>query len=400
MSARRVLVTDAGRGSAIAVIRSLGRAGWEVTAADSTAASAGFRSRFAAHTLVYPDPLQDPEGVVELLLAEATNRGIDLIIPVSDELLLPLSAARERFAGVSALAMPDAAALDQVSDKAATVALAQRLGVPVPRTKLVATTAEALAAAPALGWPLVVKPARSRVVRPGGVDRFQVTYAESPEVLARVMAGLEGRVPVLLQEYRAGEGHGVELLLDDGEVLLAFQHRRLHEVPITGGASALRESVPLDPAMLDQATRLMRELKWTGLAMVEFLVGDGRATLMEINGRIWGSLPLAVKSGADFPLGLARLHTGGPPPGGPPPRVGVRSRNLRLELIWIGSVLRRARRYPFLASPPRSAGVTAALRLVNPRDGFDVLSREDPSPGLAEVAQVAGALFGKARHAA
>jgi predicted ATP-grasp superfamily ATP-dependent carboligase len=400
VSAKRVLVTDAGRGSAISVIRSLGRAGWEVVAADSTPRSPGFRSRYAGATVVYPDPLEDPQRVVEVLHAEAVARAIDLIIPVSDEVLLPLSAQRDRFLGVCALAIPDATALDQVSDKAATVDLARRLGVPLPRTVLVRTADEAADAAADLGWPLVVKPARSRVVRPDGVDRFQVTYAESPAVLCRVMAGLEGRVDVLLQEYRAGEGHGIELLLDDGEALLAFQHRRLHEVPITGGASALRESVPVDPVMLRHATALMRELRWTGLAMVEFLVGAGGATLMEINGRIWGSLPLAVKSGADFPLGLAQLHTGERPAPAPAPRVGVRSRNLRLELIWIGSVLRRERRYPFLSAPRRRAGLSAALRLVNPRDGFDVLSREDPSPGLAEAAQVAGALLGKARHAA
>ena len=56
---------------------------------------------------------------------------------------------------------------------------------------------------------------------------------------------------MLLQRYHAGEGHGVELLCDRGEPLAAFQHRRLHEVPITGGASALRESVPVDPTLLD-----------------------------------------------------------------------------------------------------------------------------------------------------
>jgi predicted ATP-grasp superfamily ATP-dependent carboligase len=272
--------------------------------------------------------------------------------------------------------------------------------VPIPRTALVRTADEAANAAPDLGWPVVVKPARSRVVRADGVDRFEVTYADSPAALRRIMEQLEGRVDVLLQEYRVGAGHGIELLLADGEPLLAFQHRRLHEVPITGGASALRESVPIDPAMLAHATALMRELRWTGLAMVEFLVGDGAATLMEINGRIWGSLPLAVKSGADFPLGLAQLFTGQRPAAGPTPRVGVRSRHLRLELIWIASVLRGKRRYPFLSAPRRRAALAAALRLLNPRDGFDVLSREDPSPGLAEAAQVAGALLGKARHAA
>jgi predicted ATP-grasp superfamily ATP-dependent carboligase len=395
----RVLVTDAGRGSAISVIRSLGRAGMEVIAADTNARSAGFRSRFVTRTLVYPVPSEAPDRVVELLLAEARAGRVDLIIPVSDDVLLPLSAARDRFQGLCALAIPDSDALEQVADKAATVALARRLGVPIPRTAVVRTAEEAAAAAPELGWPLVVKPSRSRLISEDGIERFEVSYAESPEVLRERMETIGGRGEVLLQEYRVGEGHGVELLLQDGEPLLAFQHRRLHEVPITGGASALRESVPVDPVLLDHATRLMRELKWTGLAMVEFRVGAEGPVLMEINGRIWGSLPLAVKSGADFPLGLAQLTLGQDATPAGLPRAGVRSRNLGLELVWIASVLRKQRRYPFLASPPRRAGLRAAFRLANPRDGFDVLCRDDPSPGFAEAMQVTGRLLGKATHA-
>ena len=42
-----ILVTDTGRGSAISIIRSLGRKGWRVIAADSDPRSLGFQSRYA-----------------------------------------------------------------------------------------------------------------------------------------------------------------------------------------------------------------------------------------------------------------------------------------------------------------------------------------------------------------
>ena len=41
------------------------------------------------------------------------------------------------------------------------------------------------------------------------------------------------------------------------------QHRRLREIPIHGGASALRESVPLDPLLYDYAVKLLEALDWT-----------------------------------------------------------------------------------------------------------------------------------------
>src|SRR3954449_2422268 len=179
---------------------------------------------------------------------------------------------------------------------------------------------------------------------------------------AREIGRLAGRCPALLQEYYAGEGHGVELLTDRGRPIAAFQHRRLHEVPFTGGASALREGVALDPELYGHAVRLLAELRWTGLAMVEFRVGPDGPLLMEINGRIWGSLPLAVKSGVDFPLRLVELHLGRrlDPVAGAKGAEGVRSRNLGLELVWIASVLRRERRYPFLPAPRRRDAVAAA----------------------------------------
>ncbi|HEX2105794.1 MAG TPA: ATP-grasp domain-containing protein [Solirubrobacteraceae bacterium] len=399
--APRVLVTDAARGSAIAFIRSLGRRGVEVVAADHVPRSAGFRSRYATDRVLYPDPARAPDAAIDVLLVEAMRRRIDLIVPVSDEVLLPLSAARARFDGVCALAVPDPGALQTVTDKSATLALGRQLGVPTPRTALARTVEEALAAAPALGWPVVVKPLASRVYRDGAVEAFEVAYAEGPQALAEEVGRLRGRCTALLQEYRAGEGHGVELLADRGRPLAAFQHRRLHEVPITGGASALREGVPLDAELYRHATRLLAALEWTGLAMVEFRVGPDGPVLMEVNGRIWGSLPLAVKSGVDFPVGLVELHLGRRLDGAarPGPVVGVRSRNIGLELVWIASVLRRQRRYPFLPAPRRRAAVAAALRLPLPRDGFDLLCRDDPWPAVAELGAVSGRLVRKAAHA-
>jgi predicted ATP-grasp superfamily ATP-dependent carboligase len=352
----------------------------------------------------YPNPANDPEGVVATLEREARRRAVDLIIPVTDDVLLPLAAARERFAGVTALAIPDPAALRFVVEKDATIDLARRLGVPVPASVSVRSVDEALRAASGLGWPIVVKPVSSRRYDGSGVRALAVSYADGPEALARQVAALPSGCPALLQRYHAGEGHGVELLTDRGRPLAVFQHRRLHEVPITGGASAMCESVPVDPLLRDYATRLLAAIEWTGLAMVEFRVGRDGPVLMEVNGRIWGSLPLAVKCGVDFPAALAGLYLAPSLNGAavhdvPTGRIGIRSRNLGLELIWIASVMRARRRYPFVDAPPRRAGVLAALRLLSPRDGFDVLCREDPLPGVVDAGQAIRRVARKAARA-
>lgn len=387
----RVLVTDAGRGSGIATIRSLGRNGIEVVAADTSSRSPAFVSRYVQQKVVYPSPDTEPDAAIEALVSATRDHQVDLVVPVGETLVTLLTSARDRFPASTVLALAEAEALDLARDKRATVELAERLGIPTPRTVVVESVAEAGRAARELGWPVVLKPHVSRTIRDSGyMERFGVGYAADSEELAMRMGELEGRCAVLLQEYCGGEGHGVGLLMDRGHALLGFQHRRLREVPTTGGPSSFRESVPLDPRLLDDSVRLLRELRWTGPAMVEFKVGPAGAKLMEVNGRLWGSLALAVKSGVDLPSGIVDLYLSpdARPSQAPIPgyRVGVRSRDLTLEVSWIASVLRGAKPYGYLGMPRRRDALATAVRLFDPRDGYDILGRDDPLPGLVELA--------------
>jgi hypothetical protein len=95
--------------------------------------------------------------------------------------------------------------------------------------------------------------------------------------------------------------------------------------------------------MKQHATALVKKLAWTGPVMVEWKIDsrDGTLRLMEINGRFWGSLPLAVRAGVDFPLLTYRLARGEEveqmsstftPP-------YVRTRHFLGDIKWIFSVL-------------------------------------------------------------
>ncbi len=391
------LITDASRGSAIAFIRSLGRLGWRVTAADWDPASPGFRSRFATDRLLYPRPTARPDDVVEAIRARVESAGIDLVVPITDELGLPIAEARHRFAGLTTLAVPDPGGLAATHDKSATIALAERLGVPLPPTRMVTAGDDVDSAAADLGYPVVVKPVASRQVLPDRTIRSNVVgYAVDHSELRGRLAAIASGTPVLLQRWTPGEGVGVELLMDHGRPLAAFQHRRLREVPPTGGASSLRVSVALEGDLYDHAVRLLGELEWTGLAMVEFRRGhDGVGYLMEINGRVWGSLPLATRAGMDFPARLAELlmrpanRPLDPLPVDTQYRCGVRARNLRLEVAWIGAVLSGRRRQRGMPWPRRSEAIGALVRLLDPRIGDDLMTWSDPAPGLAQLVTIA-----------
>ena len=365
-------------------------------AADSSRRSIAFHSRFTSASVVYPSPVESCDGVVEALERAVVDHGIDLVIPVTDDVILPLSTVRPRFEKLCPLALPEASALETTVDKLATVRRARQAGVPVPRTELVRSASEAVVLADQVGWPVVVKPRFSRTLRDGRVLRNSVTYAHDHAALVRAVEALAPRSDVLVSAYVPGVEEGVELLMDDGRPLLAFQHRRLHGLPITGGTSASRESVPLDDRLYEHAVRFLGPLRWTGLAMVEYRVDGDRFHLIEVNGRVWGSLPLAVRAGVDFPTALVDVFCGAPSPQSTPATypTGVRSRDLELELRWIVAVLRSSRKHLSLPVPTRSQALVAAARLLFPRDGYDVLVRDDPRPVLAELGRVVRALSG------
>jgi predicted ATP-grasp superfamily ATP-dependent carboligase len=94
------------------------------------------------------------------------------------------------------------------------------------------------------------------------------------------------------------------IFMHKGESLLSFQHIRKAEWPPEGGASTVCSSLPpsFHPEWMAQSVALLRHIGRQGAAMVEYRYDkqtDTRA-LMEINGRFWGSLPLAYHAGARF----------------------------------------------------------------------------------------------------
>lgn len=121
----------------------------------------------------------------------------------------------------------------------------------------------------------------------------------------------------LVQEYCRGVGLGHFIFMYQGEPIQTFQHLRLREWPPEGGTSTACRALEFetDDALMQSSIDLLRSLSWEGVAMVEYRFDkiSGDAVFMEVNGRFWGSFPLAVASGADFAwlqysvMGLGRV---------------------------------------------------------------------------------------------
>lgn len=324
----RILVTDGESRAALAITRSLGRAGHHVMVGERRRTSLAGSSRFCAGSIVYPDPAKDEARFVDELVAVTKAERIEALIPVTDITTLSVTAQRARFAPHTVIPGASAKAAHEAADKATLMKTAMRLGVPTPRTWF-AESAESGLAMTDLPFPIVIKSYRSRVRTAQGWQSTSVRYARDRNELERELLGRAAyEYPLLLQEKINGPGMGVFMCYDRGKPVAVFSHRRLREKPPTGGISVLSESIAVDPVVQEYGERLLGAIGWHGVAMVEFKrdTSDGQPKLMEINGRFWGSLQLAIDAGVDFPAILLATVSANPAPVGAGYRVGVRSR--------------------------------------------------------------------------
>lgn len=387
---KKVLVLDADLAPALAVVRSLARHGLEIDVASHAENPLAGYSRHARSRLRYPDPMQAPLPFIDWLNSHASGSAYDLIIPVTERTAVPLFRHRDQ-AGNLPVALPANESLDIALDKAKTVNLASQLGVPVPQSWLIEQLESLDPLKQTLAYPVVIKPARSMGSADQGIVQLGVDYAfGESELVAKVTHALRfGQV--ILQEYFRGQGVGIELIANHGKIEYAFQHLRLHELPLTGGGSSLRKSVAVEPELLEASQKLMAALNWHGVAMVEFKWNpDTRQfRLMEINGRFWGSLPLAVSAGADFPAMLHELLTQGRISPRPPARLNMIGRKLGSDIFWYEQVLRRNAPEKLVTLPTHSQLVKDALLILSPRHRFDIQQWRDPMPGLIDLAEIA-----------
>lgn len=384
----KVLVLGADTRSFLTVVRSLGRAGLEVHAGWCPPGSPELRSRYISRVLDLPPYRRGEDAWREALAARMDREGYDLVIPTNDLSLLPLQKHRDALEPHGRLYLLDGEAFRIANDKHAAGELARKLGIPLPEEMPVGSVEEAERALEAFGLPLVLKPVSSFTL--DRLDRKRhVVKVFRAEELPGAVRGLLAGGPVVAQKHVNGVGYGIEILADKGGILAAFQHRRVHE-PLHGGGSSYRVSEPLDPEFLEATSRLLEAVGYSGVAMVEYKRDrrSGEWIFVEINGRFWGSLPLAVAAGVDFPFYLYQYLVEGRRDFPRGYRVGLYGRNLLMDLRWSWQNLKADRGDPALQTVPLGR---VALEWFNPllgREVSDTFVRDDPAPGFAELREL------------
>lgn len=167
-------------------------------------------------------------------------------------------------------------------DKLAMNAFCEGLGLAVARTVPVEERHQ-------LARPFLVKPRRGA----GGIGVVRITDADD----AAVVSELDRENPggLLAQEELAGELIHVGGVARQGEVVQAAAYADPHRTSDYYGASTSIVTLH-EPEILHSTAELVRGLGLTGAFCLDFIrVADGRAMLIDVNARVFGSwLPLQL----------------------------------------------------------------------------------------------------------
>ena len=372
----RVLVLEGAKSAALAIVRSLGKKGIDVTVGERRKFCTAGISKYCKSRIKYPAPGVDRDSFLKDILKEIKNGKYDVVYPVAGETTLPISEHKSEFLLYTKIPIPDYKIIEKADDKSQTLQIAMENGISYPKTYFPQDLQEIDRIAKEAEFPVVIKPRRKLRWIKGHLIRTKVTrvnYAFSPlELEIKYKKISEKSKFPLIQEYIPGDSYGFFALLNHSEPRAIFAHRRLREYPITGGASTLRESV-YNEEIKELGLRLLKAMNWHGVAMVEFKLDnrDNKFKLIEVNGRWWGSLPLAIASGVDFPYLLHKMVTEGDVEPVTEYRIGVKCRLLvPNDLLWLMSSLRYSNKK-----------MEAILDFFKFRNMYyDVISKDDPLP--------------------
>jgi predicted ATP-grasp superfamily ATP-dependent carboligase/protein-tyrosine-phosphatase len=381
---RPVIILNAVEHVQLAVARSLHRRGIGVTIADVTGtASYPPPSRAIDRFAKLPSSNDAPRQFVDALTELIRTGKYDMIIPCGDPGLVAVSQCYEHLRSLLYVGCPPPDVVARVLNKSATLEAAVKCNISIPVTHTIDDQSELERMRSILRFPIIAKPATKVDER---LHAFKLRYFATLEDLANEFHAEPrfGRL-YLLQEYCMGVGVGIEVLIHRGQPLAIFQHRRLKELPITGGGSVMAISETPDPLLTEQAVALLREIGWEGVAMVEFRYDRTQrsAIFMEVNGRYWGSLPLAIRAGMDFPCYEWQLFHGEKPTVPKSYRVGLSTRWLSGDILRLQSLF--AEINDGFPRPSIYGELISFIRDFGPTIRPSIWSWSDPLPALYQL---------------
>lgn len=364
----RVLVMDGRIQSCLPVLKALRQAGHHVTIAESDPLCAGFFSRYPHRRIRHRDPRRNPEGFLEDLIRHLSTGIYDVLIPILDvtaELVARHKPILEKYVRIPLVDYPT---FMLARDKSKTMKLAQRMGIPSPKTYF--PDERGLdEVAEVIDYPVFIKPNVSVGAR--GLTRAH-NAVELKKLYPHVV---EYYGPCTVQECipQSDLQYKAQFLLDrQGMVIASIVYSKIRYFPLTGGVSTLNCTVIRDD-IGNLGIQLLRGMKWYGYADIDFITDprDGQVKVLEVNPRITGSVKICFEAGVDFANLLVGLALRRNLSSVESYQQGIYLRHPGLDFLW------------FLKSRNRFRTSPSWFWFLGKNLRYEIFSISDPGPGAA-----------------
>lgn len=347
--------------------------------------------RFSVHAGGFSTcpPLFDTDEFIGWLADKVEDGTIGIVAPTSDYVNYAVAEVEDRLGIPGTLQGPSPDAVRRCIFKTRFVEAMRDAGFPPPPTATPSTPSDAVAAAEAFGYPVLLKP-RSHI----GLGLLRGYVAATPTDVRDLfnIQSLHGHVgsalehepdlslPVL-QQFRQGPDLEVVSIIGaigrDGQVHGLNHCRKLRQYPGPLGVGISFEPISAQP-YTEQAVAAVREIIGVGLFELEVIHDPrtGESMPIDLNPRGYGQISLAMALGHDLPSLWYTAVTGQPLVHRAPRRRAPQQWTSGAD-FWIGHLVH-------LATRPRRLSQLGGLTryVMTPRVGA-VLDWRDPMPGLA-----------------
>jgi D-aspartate ligase len=325
----KIAIILGGHTMALGVVRSLGMMGVPVVLVHYSDHDFAYHSRYVKVSLRAPHPESSEKEFINFLCECGSRFPGAVLFPVSDESLAAVSRNKKLLDQHFLVACTDWEISQRFIDKQFTYKLAEKCGVPAPRTMVPHSLEEIRSASKEFGFPCLIKPCQShlffdyfgrKMFRIESLERLEEVFSKTKD------AGLE----VMIQEIIPGDDINVinyNSYLWEGEFLTEFTAVHIRNGPPWTGPPRVVVSRNV-PEVIEPGRRILREMGFSGYSCIEFKRDsrDGLYKVLDVNGRHNLSTLLAVHCGINFPWQhYCHLSEGTPP----------QASDFRKEVYWI-----------------------------------------------------------------
>ena len=319
-----ILLGNASYYGTLAAVRSLGRAGVKVVTVDPSMICQGRYSRYSSQHLTCP-AFEESSAWAEWLLRKAHVRPRRAIYATSDAVSFALARHRNELSADFELYQPGIDTVMSILDKGRLMQTAQAIGIETPPTWYPQSSAEAAKIAKNAGETVLIKP-RSQFAQQTGTKGtvvesrghrlqsiFDCYMKDQPSSSVFAKQFNKTMTPLIQKYYPQAIDDvysisGFRERIGGGVIMRAA--RKILQQPRRIGIGICFEPTLVDPLLADQTKRLCERIGYYGVFELEFILAEGKAMLIDFNGRFYHQIAFDIARGMELPALAYAAATG------------------------------------------------------------------------------------------